>query len=275
MADDLCTYEVADGVAVLTLNRPQRNNAWNDKLGNAYFDRLEQADADPNVRAIVVTGAGRSFCPGADMEVLTSIGDGGAERAEQAARPKAARPMTHPLTVRKPLIGAINGACAGLGLVQAMLLDIRFAAAGAKFTTAFARRGLIAEHSISWTLPRVVGTSVAMDLLVSARVFTAEEAKDLGVVNHVVPADEVVGAAVAYAKDLAQNVSPASMATIKRQVYNHLTVPVDVALAESNDVMKESLLGPDFTEGVRSYLDKRLPGFAPLGEGTQFSWLEN
>ena len=275
MADDLCTYEVADGVAVLTLNRPQRNNAWNDKLGNAYFDRLEQADVDPNVRAIVVTGAGRSFCPGADMEVLTSIGDGGAERAEQAARPKAARPMTHPLTVRKPLIGAINGACAGLGLVQAMLLDVRFAAAGAKFTTAFARRGLIAEHSISWTLPRVVGTSVAMDLLVSARVFTAEEAKDLGVVNHVVPADEVVGAAVAYAKDLAQNVSPASMATIKRQVYNHLTVPVDVALADSNDVMKESLLGPDFTEGVRSYLDKRLPGFAPLGEGTQFSWLEN
>ena len=275
MADDLCTYEVADGVAVLTLNRPQRNNAWNDKLGNAYFDRLEQADADPNVRAIVVTGSGRSFCPGADMEVLTAIGDGGADRAEAAARPKAARPMTHPLTVRKPLIGAINGACAGLGLVQAMLLDIRFAAAGAKFTTAFARRGLIAEHSISWTLPRVVGTSVAMDLLVSARVFTAEEAKDLGVVNHVVPADEVVAAAVAYAKDLAQNVSPASMATIKRQVYRHLTVPVDEALADSNDVMKESLVGPDFTEGVRSYLDKRLPGFAPLGEGTQFSWLES
>jgi enoyl-CoA hydratase/carnithine racemase len=270
MSEDLCRYEVRDRVALLTLNRPQRNNAWNEALGNGYFDRLDEADADPEVAVIVVTGEGKSFCPGADMEVLSGLGDGRGERAPRA-RP---RTMTHALTVRKPLVGAINGACAGLGLVQALLLDVRFAAAGAKFTTAFARRGLIAEHSISWTLPRIVGTSVALDLLLSGRVFTAEEAKELGVVNHVVSAEEVVERAMAYAADLAHNVSPASMATIKRQVYRHLLMDVDAALADSNEVMKESLLGPDFKEGVRSFLDRRPPAFAPLGEGTQYGWFE-
>jgi enoyl-CoA hydratase/carnithine racemase len=269
MSDDLCLYEVSDGVALLTLNRPQRNNAWNGALGTAYFDRLTQADNDPAVRAIVVTGAGRSFCPGADFEVLTAIGDNDGREAP----PRDIRPMTFPATIRKPIIAAINGACAGLGLVQALLLDIRFAAQGAKFTTAFARRGLIAEHSISWTLPRIVGTSVALDLLVSARTFTADEAKDLGVVNRVCPADQVVAEAMAYAKEVAANVSPASMASIKRQVYRHLTMTLDEALADSNEIMKESLVGPDFSEGVHSFLDKRPPAFSPLGEGTQFSWM--
>jgi enoyl-CoA hydratase/carnithine racemase len=268
MSDDLCLYEVSDGVALLTLNRPQRNNAWNAGLGTAYFDRLAQADADPEVRAVVVTGAGRSFCPGADFEVLTAIGDEGGERPARDTRP-----MTYPTTMRKPLLGAINGACAGLGLVQALLLDLRFAAAGAKFTTAFARRGLIAEHSISWTLPRLVGTSAAMDLLVSARTFTAEEAKELGVVNRVVAPEAVVDETMAYARDMAANVSPASMASIKRQVYRHLTMPLDEALADSNEIMKESLVGPDFNEGVHSFLDKRAPAFEPLGQGTQFSWM--
>ncbi len=268
MSDDLCLYDVADGVALLTLNRPQRNNAWNAALGTAYFDRLAQADGDPAVRAIVVTGAGRSFCPGADFEVLTSIGPRGDGEAARDTRP-----MIFPATIRKPIVGAINGACAGLGLVQALLLDVRFASDAAKFTTAFARRGLIAEHSISWTLPRLVGTSVAMDLLVSARTFTATEAKDLGVVNHICPPDQVLAEAMAYARDLAANVSPASMASIKRQVQRHLTMSLDDALADSNEIMKESLVGPDFNEGVHSYLDKRQPAFSPLGEGTQFTWM--
>jgi enoyl-CoA hydratase/carnithine racemase len=268
MSDDLCLYEVNDGVAVLTLNRPQRNNAWNGALGTAYFDRLAQADNDPQVRAIVVTGAGRSFCPGADFEVLTAIGDAGRE-----APPRDDRPMIFPRTIRKPLIGAINGACAGLGLVQALLLDIRFASSAAKFTTAFARRGLIAEHSISWTLPRIVGTAKAIDLLVSARTFAAPEALDLGVVNRICEPDQVLPEAIAYARDLARNVSPGSMASIKRQVYRHLTMELEEALADSNEIMKESLVGPDFTEGVHSFLDKRTPEFAPLGDGTQFSWM--
>lgn len=267
MSDDVCLYEVKDGVAVLTLNRPQRNNAWNAALGTAYFDRLAQADDDPQVRAIVVTGAGRSFCPGADFEVLTAIGDAGREA------PRDDRPMIFPRTIRKPLIGAINGACAGLGLVQALLLDVRFASSAAKFTTAFARRGLIAEHSISWTLPRIVGTSKALDLLVSARTFTAPEALELGVVNRVCEPDQVLPQAIAYAHDLAANVSPASMASIKRQIYRHFTMDLEDALKDSNEIMKESLVGPDFNEGVHSFLDKRQPAFSPLGEGTQFSWM--
>lgn len=268
MSDDLCLYEVKDGVALLTLNRPQRNNAWNAALGTAYFDRLAQADNDPAVRAVVVTGAGRSFCPGADFEVLTAIGEEGRE-----APPRDTRPMIFPGTIRKPLVGAINGACAGLGLVQALLLDVRFASSAAKFTTAFARRGLIAEHSISWTLPRIIGTSKAIDLLVSARTFTAPEALELGVINRICEPDQVLPEAMAYARDLAANVSPASMASIKRQVYRHLTMDLDEALKDSNEVMKESLVGPDFSEGVHSFLDKRQPAFSPLGEGTQFSWM--
>jgi len=268
MSDDLCLYEVRDGVALLTLNRPQRNNAWNGPLGTAYFDRLAEADADRDVRTIVVTGAGKSFCPGADFEVLTSIGPrGDSETARDT------RPMIFPATIRKPIVGAINGACAGLGLVQALLLDVRFASDAAKFTTAFARRGLIGEHSITWTLPRIVGTSVATDLLLSARTFGAAEAKELGVVNHICPPDQVVPEALAYARDMAANVSPASMASIKRQIQRHLTMDLTEALADSNEIMKESLVGPDFNEGVHSYLDKRPPAFAPLGEGTQFTWM--
>jgi enoyl-CoA hydratase/carnithine racemase len=181
--------------------------------------------------------------------------------------------MIFPTTIRKPLVGAVNGACAGLGLVQALLLDVRLASETAKFTTAFARRGLIAEHSISWTLPRIVGTSVAMDLLVSARTFGASEAKELGVVNHICPPEQVLDAALAYAKDLAANVSPASMASIKRQVQRHLTMGLEDALADSNEIMRESLVGPDFNEGVHSFLDKRQPAFSSLGEGTQFTWM--
>ena len=157
--------------------------------------------------------------------------------------------------------------------MQALLLDVRFASDAAKFTTAFARRGLIGEHSITWTLPRIVGASVATDLLLSARTFGAAEAKELGVVNHICPPERVLPEALAYARDMAANVSPASMASIKRQIQRHLTMDLTEALADSNEIMKESLVGPDFNEGVHSYLDKRAPAFAPLGEGTQFTWM--
>ena len=174
--------------------------------------------------------------------------------------------MTFPLTVRKPLIGAINGACAGIGLVQALMADIRFAAAGAKFTTAFARRGLIAEHGSSWLLPRLVGMSRALDLMMSSRTFTAEEALELGIVNYVVPKEEVLDAAVAYASDLAQNCSPTSMAVMKQQLYGHALADVDTALKESNKLMRESLRPQDFKEGVASYVEKRPPAFDGLGK---------
>lgn len=262
--DDVVLYDVADGVALLTLNRPDRMNAWTGGLETRYFELLDQATADPDVAAIVVTGAGRGFCPGADMDLLQGIGGG-----DGLATDTTRRPVTFPLTIRKPVIGAINGACAGVGLVQALMFDLRFAAAGAKFTTAFARRGLIAEYGSSWLLPRLVGSSNAADLLLSGRVFTSEEALELGMVNRVLPGDVLLEETLAYARDLAANCSPASMATIKRQLLAHWDVDIDTALQESNGFMRQSLGGPDFKEGVASYVEKRPPAFLPLGEGSR------
>ena len=219
MADDVVLSERRGAVALLTLNRPERLNAWTGELETRYFDLLDEAGADPEVRAIVVTGAGRGFCAGADMDMLQGIGADasgeGARRAPSARR----RQQWHTTTIPKPVIAAINGACAGIGLCQALMCDIRFAAAGAKFTTAFARRGLIAEHGISWILPRLVGPAGALDLLMSGRVFLAEEAAQLGLVNEVVEPEQVVDRALDYAADLAANSSPASMAVMKQQVY--------------------------------------------------------
>ncbi len=252
-------YEVDQGVALITLNRPERLNAWNGPLGSGYFAALDRAEADPDVRVIVVTGAGRGFCAGADMDVLQGIG-GGSSNAEGAAEgPK----HTHAMSLSKPVIAAINGATAGLGFVHAVACDLRFAAAGAKFTTSFARRGLIAEHGLSWTLPRLVGQAVALDLLLSGRVVLAEEAKEMGLVNRVVVPDELLAETLAYARDLAANCSPASMAVMKRQVYDHQLLSVDEALAASNEMMVRSLRQPDFKEGVASFVEKRAPHFAP------------
>ena len=261
--DDEVLYRVDDGVAVITLNRPERLNAWTPPLQTQYFDRLAQAASARDVGAVVVTGAGRGFCPGADMEYLQGLDGAG------PARPDT-RPTTFPLTVQKPMIAAINGACAGIGLVQALMCDVRFAAAGAKLTTAFSRRGLIAEHGSSWLLPRLVGTSRALDILLSARVFTGEEAFELGIVNRALPPEQVLPEALAYARDLALNCSPAAMATIKSQIYRHATVDLDTARRESDRLMAASLAGPDFKEGVASFVEKRLPAFAPLGEVTTF-----
>lgn len=266
MADEVVLYEVRDGVALLTLNRPDRMNAWTIEMEDRYFDLLTEADQSPEVRAIVVTGAGRGFCPGADMEALTGDDPGNMEFGSLKRRP-----VTLPLTVRKPLVGAINGAAAGVGLVQALLFDVRFAAAGVKMTFSFPQRGLVAEYGISWILPRLVGTSRALDLLLSARVIKAEEALDLGLVNHVVPPEEVLEQAMAYARNLADTCSPASMAVIKQQVYADWDVSLDEARIRSAHLMKASFVGPDFVEGVRSYVEKRPAAFPPLGEGSNAS----
>lgn len=242
-------------VAVLTFNRPDRLNAWTAELGRRYFDLLDACVADDNVRAIVVTGAGRGWCAGADMEVLEQVGQN-----EPTGQPDT-RSATYVTTIPKPVIAAINGACAGLGFVLAMMSDIRFAAAGAKFTTSFARRGLIAEHGVSWVLPRMIGPARALDILMSGRVFLAEEAAELGVINRVVEPDRLLDEAIEYGTELAKYSSPRSMAIMKRQVWQHLEVPLNEALAESVDLMNSSLRQPDFREGVRSFLDRREPEF--------------
>lgn len=257
---DTVLYDVADGVATITLNRPDRLNAWTEALGSAYFDRLRDASLDAGVRAIVVTGAGRGFCAGADMELLQEIGADGDGVGERLTR----RPMTFPLTVSKPVVAAVNGACAGVGFVQALYADVRFAAAGAKFTTAFSRRGLVAEHGASWLLPRLIGGAGALELLLSGRVFLAEEAHALGLVSRVLPPDELIEATHAYARELAAQASPASLATIKRAVHRDFDTAFPAAVAEADRLMVASVAGADFQEGVASFVERRAPAFEGL-----------
>ncbi len=261
--NDAVLYDVCDQVAVITFNRPDRLNAWNGDIHEGYFTSLDQAAADPDVRVIVVTGAGRGWCAGADMDVLQGIqGEAPSDAAGAMNRPTWKH--THAMTIPKPVIAAINGACAGLGFVHALACDIRFAAAGAKFTSAFSRRGLIAEHGSSWTLPRLVGQSVALDIMLSGRVFLAEEAQQMGVVNRVFAPGVLMDETLAYANDLVANASPASMATMKYQMYAHPMMTVEAALADANRLMNESFGRPDFKEGVASFVEKRPPAFPPL-----------
>jgi enoyl-CoA hydratase/carnithine racemase len=264
MADDVL-YALEDGgVAVLTLNRPERLNAWNGDIERQLFDYLDQCTEDPDVKVIVITGAGRGFCAGADMDVLQGIGDRGGQ--DRNAGPR--RRTYHMLDVPKPVIAAINGACAGIGMVQALMTDIRFAAKGAKFTTAFVRRGLIAEHGMSWVLPKLIGPARALDVLLSGRIFLAEEAAEMGIVNAVVEPGELMAYTLNYARDMAVNCSPSSLAAIKREVWGQLVgLSVEEATAQSDGDMAHSLAGADFKEGVSSFLEKRPPNFAPLQRG--------
>jgi len=265
MADDVL-YEVRDGVALLTFNRPDRMNGWTTDMEDRYLDLLLQAEVDTDVRAIVVTGAGRAFCPGADLEAL----EAGARGEPLLFGSLKRRPVTLPLGIKKPIVGAINGAAAGVGLVNALMFDVRFVAAGAKFTFAFSQRGLVAEYGVSWLLPRLIGTSRALDLLLSSRVVVADEALALGLVNRVVEAEQLLPEALAYAGQLAATCSPASMAVIKQQVYADATVDLETARVRSAKLMARSFPGADFKEGVASYLEKRGAAFPPLGEGSAF-----
>lgn len=258
---DVVQMQVSDGVAVLTLNRPERLNAWTQEMEQLYFGMLRDCAADTRVRAIILTGAGRGFCAGADMQELQQLGDGSLDGEELS---HTRDPQSLPLSIPKPIIAAVNGACAGLGLVQALMCDIRFAAEGAKITTAFARRGLVAEHGISWLLPRLVGPGRALELLFSGRVVLAQEALELGLVNRVFAPERLLEASIDYAMDLATHCSPASMAAMKGQVYADLEKGLREATADADRLMLRSFGAADFAEGVQSFLERRDPRFAPL-----------
>ncbi len=269
---DLVLLDIDRGVAVVTLNRPEANNGWTTPLEQAYYDRLEECEHNADVKAIVVTGAGRSFCPGADMNNLAAGANRKNDGTDAPASSSGAivqvtrtrQPLVYPSRHPKPIIGAINGACAGVGLVQALMMDVRFAAAGAKFTVAFARRGLIAEYGCAWTLPRIVGQSHALDLLMSSRVVLAEEALQMGLVNRVVAKEDLLAQAVDYARDLAINCSPTSMAVMKQQVTRAFEMDLPAAIEEAFGLMNRSLQKPDFKEGVLSFIQKREPSFGPI-----------
>lgn len=256
------------GVAVVTLNRPDRMNSWGGGLAQAFYRCIDRAEADPDVRVIVLTGNGRAFCAGADMGDLDSI-SGASESSDTDVTQLVGERHPHFLTtLRKPVVAAINGACAGIGLTHALMCDVRFAAAGAKFTTAFSRRGLIAEYGISWILPRIVGWGAAQDLLLSGRTFYAEEARTLGLVNAVVAPDELMAHTLAYAEDMAGNCAPSSLAVIKQQLNRDALRNVYDASAEAETLMHESMLRPDFIEGITAFFEKRQPSFPPLKEET-------
>ena len=267
MTDDLCTYAVDDGVAVLAFNRPDNMNGMTGNMEVAYFERLRQAEADTDVRVIVVTGTGRAFCAGADLANTAAPDD--------HPLPNQTIPRTAPLDIAKPMIAAINGACRGVGLAYALQCDVRFAARGAKITTAFARRGLIAEYGIAWLLDAIAGRAVAMDLLLSGRVVLAEDAVDLGVVNRLCEPDDLMDEVLAYATDVAANVSPASMATIKYQLNAEPAGTAHDAVASAEKLMAGvARAATTWARGVASFLERRQVEFPPLGEGTRFGWMD-
>ncbi|BBY16911.1 enoyl-CoA hydratase [Mycolicibacterium litorale] len=263
-------YEVTPaGVAVVTLNRPERLNAWGGDISSGFYAAMDRAETDPAVRAIVLTGSGRAFCAGAHLGSMSGIGDSlgnGDGEAPDVSKIVGERHPHFLTALRKPVIAAINGACVGIGLTHALMCDVRFAADGAKFATAFARRGLIAEYGISWILPRLVGFGAAMDLLLTGRTFYADEAAHLGLVKDVVAPDLLMARAMEYAEDIAAHCSPASLAIIKAQTYGDAERDVVDASARAEKLMGESLLRPDVVEGIVSFLEKRPPNFPVLQE---------
>lgn len=244
----------------MTLNGPESRNGWSPHLEATYFAVLERCNADDDVRAVVVTGAGRSFCPGAAAGQLGDVATGGLDL-------RGRFPQYRPRAMSKPMIAAINGACAGIGLVQALICDVRFAARRARCSTAFAHRGLAEEYAISWVLPRYVGVEAALDLLLSARTFDAEEAYRLGLVSRIVDDEQVVAAATAYERDLATNCAPSAMAAMRRQVYTDLDSSDEPALRRSLLLAEAAVASPNFAEGTHSFVERRDPSFAALSRG--------
>jgi enoyl-CoA hydratase/carnithine racemase len=261
-------YSVDDKVATITLNRPDRMNAWTPTMERDVRHAMEAAAADDGVRVIVLTGAGRAFCAGADMDALKGLDPNDIKRRggdlpafDMNRRPDWQTRYGFYPSIAKPIIGMLNGATAGIGLVHALYCDLRFAADNTVFTTAFARRGLIAEHGISWMLPHIVGHANALDLLLSARRVSSEEALRIGLVNRLCPPDKLREETYAYARDLADFVSPSAMAVIKRQVYDVPFQTLAEATIDANREMHVALQGADFREGVASFMEKRPPKF--------------
>ncbi len=263
-------YEVRDHVATVTLHRPDRLNAWTGRMHAEYRALLDRAGTDPAVRVIVVTGSGRAFCAGADSRALeghvergaydTGLGDDVAMPG-YGVRPEFDADFAYHFGIPKPIIAAVNGPAAGVGLVLACYCDLRFAAQGAKLTTSHGRLGLPAEYGLSWLLPRLIGVTRAADLLLSSRVVLAEEAEQLGLVNRALPAGELLLHTYAYAGRLATEIAPSSLAVTKLQLYRDLHGDVATSVDDASTRMAEMMRGADFAEGVAALTEKRPPAF--------------
>jgi enoyl-CoA hydratase/carnithine racemase len=268
MSEPVVLYEVKDRIATITFNRPDRLNAFNADMAAGLRQAMERAARDEGVRVIILTGAGRGFCAGADMERLSgTAGSGGANLAREtlpppleaggSRRPDFQQRYSYFPAVPKPIIAAVNGPAAGLGFIFACYCDIRFAGSEAIFTTAFSRRGLIAEYGLAWLLPRLVGPAHAADLLYSARRVAAEEAVRIGLVNRTIPQAKLMDEVRAYASELASAVSPRSMSVMKRQLWEGLMTGLGEAIEFANAEMPPAFKSEDFREGVAHFVEKR------------------
>ncbi len=264
-------YEVRDRVATITLHRPDRLNAWTGRMHAEYRSLLARAGGDPAVRVIVVTGSGRGFCAGADARALEGHVERGAYDAglgEDVAmpgygvRPEFDADFAYHFGIPKPIIAAVNGPAAGVGLVLACYCDLRFAARGAKLTTSHGHLGLPAEYGLSWLLPRLVGVTRAADILLSSRIVLAEEAEQLGLVNRALPPDELLPFTYAYAATLATDIAPSSLASTKLQLYRDLHGDVATSVDDASARMADMMRDRDFAEGVAALTEKRSPAFA-------------
>jgi enoyl-CoA hydratase/carnithine racemase len=268
-------YEVVKRVATITLNRPDKLNAWTAVMEQEVRAAMAQAERDENVRVIVLTGAGRGFCAGADMSLLSTVATQGLDAVQRIQATQAGtgssesgggradfqKKYSYFPGLSKPVIAAINGPAVGLGLVIALYCDLRFASDAARFSTAFARRGLIAEYGMAWMLPRLVGHANALDLLFSARLIDGAEAFRMGLANQVYPQEVFPEKVRDYADELASNVSPRSLRVIKRQVYDAMFQKLGEAFDISEQEMLASLRCEDFKEGVAHFVQKRAPVF--------------
>lgn len=261
-------YDVEDGIATVTLNRPHRGNAWTGRVHVEYRWALEQAEQDQAVRAIIVTGAGDAFCVGADFKAL----EGHVDRrgydpgtSDDMAMPgygvrsEFDADFAYQFGMAKPVVAAINGPAAGIGLVMACYADLRFAATGAKLTTSHGKLNLPAEVGLSWVLPRLIGVTKANDLLLSSRVFLTDEAYEMGLLNAVLPADELLSHTYRYVRTLVETVSPGSLRETKRQIYTDLHRDAKSAVEDSYARIYKMIQEDDFAEGVSAFIEKRPP----------------
>jgi enoyl-CoA hydratase/carnithine racemase len=270
-------YDVDERIATVTLNRPKKLNAVTNRTGQEIRHAIATAETDEDVVGIILTGAGRGFCAGADMGMLGDIQEAGLisavdeeiefealEPGDKSMGADFASGYTYLMSVRKPIIAAVNGPCAGVGLSMSMFCDLRFASEDAVFVTTFAQRGLVAEHGNSWILPRLIGPSRALDLLWSGRKVRGEEAVTLGIANRVFPADDLIPETRAYLRTLVETASPTSLMHMKQMVYQHLMLGLGPAMDETNAIMDRSVKWPDFKEGISSFVERRPPEFPPL-----------
>jgi len=267
-------YEVTGRSVVITLDRPERGNAWTGRVHAEYLHAVARADVDPKVRTIVVTGRGWAFCVGGDSDALAGHAergsyDDGLARAEgdtvempgTSVDPQFDQQFAFHFGLTKPIIAAINGPAAGIGLALACFADLRFAVPGAKLTTAHGKLGLPPEYGLSWILPRHVGLTRALDLLLTSRVFLTDEAHRIGLVNQLVPADDLLATVLDYAEDLAAANAPSALAATRHMVYLDQHRGIGDSVAESRQRLNLMMGSAEYRQGVEALRHKQPPAF--------------